>query len=74
MNNVKQTLDALGFGEVRLAGNDDWRSTADLNGEMGTTYDTTIRLPRSFEQHARLLDPETGEVVAHARKAYPIEQ
>jgi hypothetical protein len=74
MNDVKKTLDALGFGEVRLTDDSDWRPTADLNGEMGTTSQTRIRLPRAFEQHAHLLDAETDEVVALARKSYPINR
>jgi hypothetical protein len=73
MNDVKRTLDAMGFGEVRLADDNDWRPTADLDGGFGTTSETRIYLPRSFDHRARLVDAETSAVVAYARRSYPID-
>ena len=71
MNDVASVLDRLGYGEVRLK-DGEWVPTSDLNGELGTTDETKIITPPSYDHRARLVDAETEELVGRARKACPL--
>jgi hypothetical protein len=68
MNDVASVLKRLGYGEVRLNGGE-WVPLSTLNGELGTTDETEIRIPSSWDHRVRLVDAETEKPVGRARKA-----
>ncbi len=81
MNDVVGILEHLGYGELRLESSapdgrsesEAWRPIEDVNGRFGTTDRTDI-LSRKDRPTCRLVDRETGELVATARKSCSLEQ
>jgi len=82
MKDVLGILEHLGYGELRpeegapergsCAG--DWRPIEDVNGRLdGVTTDDVDVISRKRKATARLVDRETGELVATARKSCRIE-
>jgi hypothetical protein len=81
MKDVLGILEHLGYGELRPdtaapgpeQSTGDWRPLSEVNGRFGTTDETHI-LTRKRKPTCRLVDVETGELVAMARKSCPLEQ
>ena len=81
MNDVVGILEHLGYGELRPESSAPgsrseagaWRPIEDAGGRYGTTDRTDI-ISRKNRPTCRLVDRETGELVATARKSCPIEQ
>lgn len=77
MKDVLGILEHLGYGEIRLEDTEqsagEWRPLPEVNGRFGTTDETHI-LTRKRKPTCRLVDVETGELVAMARKSCPLEQ
>lgn len=77
MKDVLEILDHLGYGELRpetaAPGSTDWRPLSEMNGRYGTTDETHI-LTRNRKPTCRLVDVETGQLVATARKSCPLDQ
>jgi len=75
MNDVRHdvagTLRFLGYGEIRTADGGQWRPLDAVDSRFGTTDETEI-LSRKNRPTCRLLDRETGERLATARKSEPI--
>lgn len=71
LHDVHDILEHLGYGEVRAADGNDWQPLDAVNGRYGTTDETKI-LSRKNRPTCRLVDRETGEQVATARKSEPI--
>jgi hypothetical protein len=83
MKGVQEILEHLGYGEIRLEGSgpngspqeskvgDEWAPLSNVNGRFGTTDETEI-IRRKESPTARLVDSETGELVATARKSCSI--
>lgn len=75
MKDVQEILEFLGYGEIRLEsaapGAPDWRPIEVVNGQFGTTDETKI-ISRKNRPTCRLVDRETGELVATARKSCPV--
>jgi hypothetical protein len=67
-DDVQGTLRHLGFCELRPTGGDEWAPLDRVNGQFGTTAETTI-IHRKGEPTARLVDRESGETVATARRS-----
>jgi hypothetical protein len=67
MHDVKGVLDFLGYDELRPAGGQ-WRPLAEVNGQYGTTDETDI-LDIDHEEGLRLVDRDTGDLLATARKS-----
>lgn len=70
-DDVAGTLRFLGYGEVKPEETGEWQPIEAVNGEYGTTSETKI-LSRKNVPTCRLVDRETGEQVATARKSEPI--
>jgi hypothetical protein len=74
MKGIQEILEHLGYGEIRLEsaapGAPDWRPI-EAAGQLGTTDETKI-ISRKNSPTCRLVDRETGELVATARKSCPI--
>jgi len=80
MNEVIPVLEKLGYGEIRLEESapngspqesedgGEWAPLSDMNGRFGTTDRTKI-ISRKNRPTCRLVDRETGELVATARKS-----
>jgi len=77
MKDVLGTLEHLGYGEIRpeTTAPDvaDWRPIKEVDGRFGTTDETHI-LTRKRKATCRLVDVETGQLVATARKSCPVER
>ena len=77
MKDVLGILEHLGYREIRLEDTEqsagEWRPLPEVNGRFGTTDETHI-LTRKRKPTCRLVDVETGELVAMARKSCPLEQ
>lgn len=82
MKDVLGILEHLGYGEIRPEDTErsasapdvaDWRPLSEVNGRFGTTDETHI-LTRKRKATCRLVDAETGQLVATARKSCPLEQ
>ena len=77
MNDVLGILEHLGYGEIRpeTTASDvaNWRPIKEVDGRFGTTDETHI-LMRKRKATCQLVDVETGELVAMARKSCPLEQ
>ena len=67
MHDVKGVLDFLGYDELRPAGGQ-WRPLAEVNSQLGTTDETDI-LDIDHEEGLRLVDRDTGDLLATARKS-----
>lgn len=67
MQDVKGILDFLGYDQLRPAGGD-WRPISEVNGRYGTTDDTDLIRPQHEEGIIRLVDRDTGDEIAFARK------
>jgi hypothetical protein len=67
MHDVKGVLDFLGYDELRPAGGQ-WCPLAEVNGQYGTTDETDI-LDIGQEEGLRLVDRDTGDLLATARKS-----
>jgi hypothetical protein len=67
MHDVKGVLDLLGYDELRPDGGQ-WRPLAEVNGQLGTTDETDI-LDIDHEEGLRLVDRDTGDLLATARKS-----
>jgi len=67
MHDVKGVLDFLGYDEVRPPGGD-WCPLSQANGQCGTTDETNI-LDIDHEEGLRLVDRDTGDLLATARKS-----
>lgn len=67
MHDVKGVLDFLGYDELRPAGGQ-WRPLAEVNGQYATTDETDI-LDIGHEEGLRLVDRDTGDLLATARKS-----
>jgi hypothetical protein len=72
-HDVHGTLRFLGYGEIRTADGGQWKSLEAVDGRFGTTDETEI-VSRKNVPTCRLLDRETGEQVATARKSEPIRR
>lgn len=70
-DDVHGILEHLQYGEIRTAGNGEWKPLEAVNGQYGTTSETKI-ISRKNRPTCRLVDAETGEQVATARKSEPI--
>jgi hypothetical protein len=75
MKDVQGILEHLGYREIRLEGSapdsdgaPDWRPLSDVNGRFGTTDETHI-LTRKRKPTCRLVDAESGELVAMAKRS-----
>jgi len=70
-------IEHLGYGELRPEeggpGGPDWHPIEVADGRFGTTDETHI-ITRKRRATARLVDVETGELVATARKSCPLER
>jgi len=81
MKEVVGILEHLGYREIRPEGSapergsyaGDWHPTEKVNGRFGTTDETHI-ITQKRKATCRLVDRETGQVVATARKSCRIEQ
>lgn len=77
MKDVLGILEHLGYREVRQEGGapdaGEWAPLSDVNGRYGTTDETDI-ISRKERPTCRLVDRETGQLVATARKSCPLEQ
>ena len=81
MKGVQEILEHLGYGEIRLEGSGgdgsaaagEWAPLSDVNGRFGTTDETSI-ISEKNEPTCRLVNRETGQLVATARKSCPLEQ
>lgn len=71
MKDVADVLRFLGYRQIRTDAGGDWRPIGAARGRFGTTDRTDI-LTRKHAATARLVDRETGELVATARKSCPI--
>jgi hypothetical protein len=67
MHDVKDVLGFLGYDEIRPAGGE-WRPLSEVNGQLGTTDETDI-LDIDHEEGLRLVDRDTGDLLATARKS-----
>jgi len=84
MKGVQEILEHLGYGEIRLEGDGpnessqvsdvggEWAPLSGVDGRFGTTDRTKI-LSRKNRPTCRLVDRETGRLVATARKSCPLE-
>jgi len=67
---------AFGLPGLRLEesapGAADWHPLSEASGRYGTTNDTHV-IARKGRPTCRLVDVETGELVATARKSCPLE-
>jgi len=78
MKDVLGILEHLGYGELRPEGSApgaaDWHPIEEVNGRLdGVTTDDVDVISRKRKATARLVDRETGELVATARKSCRIE-
>ena len=77
MKDVLGILEHLGYGEIRPENVGDWcpieAGGEAGNGRFGTTDETSI-ISQKGEPTCRLVDRETGQLVATARKSCPLEQ
>jgi hypothetical protein len=77
MKDVLGILEHLGYRELRPEDTEqsagEWRPLSEVNGRFGTTDETHI-LTRKRKPTCRLVDAETGQLVATARKSCPLEQ
>ena len=75
MKDVLGILEHLGYREVRpegsAPGRGEWAPLSEANGCYGTTDDTDI-ISRKGRPTCRLVDRETGQQVATARKSCPL--
>lgn len=75
MKDVLGILEHLDYREIRpeegTPGAADWRPIEDVNGRYGTTDDTDI-VSRKERPTCRLVDRDTGQLVATARKSCPL--
>ena len=69
-DDVQGTLRHLGFHEIRPSETAAWTPTETVD-RYGTTSETKI-VHRKHEPVARLVDAETGETVATARRSCPV--
>lgn len=67
MHDVKGVLDFLDYDQLRPAGGE-WQPLSEVNGQYGTTDETHLIRHRQEDGVMRLVDAETGEQVATARK------
>ena len=80
MKDVLGILEHLGYREVRpetaAPGGDPeaagWHPLSEASGRYGTTNETHV-IARKGRPTCRLVDVETGELVATARKSCPLE-
>lgn len=68
-DDVQGTLRHMGFHEIRPSENGTWTPTETVD-RYGTTSETKI-VHRKHEPTCRLVDAETGETVAVARRSCP---
>jgi hypothetical protein len=77
MKDVLGILEHLGYRELRpeesAPGAGDWRPIEDTGGRYGTTDSTDI-ISQKRKATARLVDRDTGQLVATARKSCPLQQ
>ena len=77
MKDVLGILEHLGYRELRPEGSapgaGKWAPLSDVNGRYGTTDDTDI-ISRKRKATARLVDRDTGQLVATARKSCSIDR
>jgi phage terminase Nu1 subunit (DNA packaging protein) len=77
MKDVLGVLKHLGYGGIRPETTTpdvaDWRPIKAVNGRFGTTDETHI-LTRKQKATCRLVDAETGQLVATARRSCLLEQ
>jgi len=83
MKGVQEILEHLGYGEIRLEGDGpnespqgsdvggEWAPLSGVDSRLGTTDRTKI-LSQKNRPTCRLVDRETGRLVATARKSSPI--
>lgn len=67
MHDVKGILDFLGYDQLRRRG-DTWRPLSEVDDRFGTTDETHI-WRRDERPRVRLVDGETNEEIAFARKS-----
>lgn len=77
MKDVLGILEHLGYREVRpegsASGRGGWRPIEDANGRFGTTDETHV-ISRKGRPTCRLVDRDTGQLVATARKSCSIDR
>ena len=71
-DNVQGVLVHLGFNEIRTSETDAWTPTQAIDGRYGTTAETKI-IHRKGKPVAQLVDAETGQRVAVARRSCKLE-
>ena len=70
-DDVQGVLRYLGFNEIRRSETDAWTPTQAVDGRFGTTSETSI-IHRKGKPTAQLVDAETGQTVAVARRSCPV--
>lgn len=70
-DDVSGTLRFLGYGEVKPAETGEWKPLEAVKDKYGTTSETKI-ISRKNVPTCRLVDADTGERVATARKSEPV--
>jgi hypothetical protein len=71
-DDVQGVLLFMGFREIRPSDAAAWTPTGAVDGRYGTTSETKI-IHRKHKPVARLVDAETGETVAVARRSCPVQ-
>lgn len=71
MKDVLGVLQHLGYGEIRPKDTGQWAPLSEVNGRYGTTEETHI-ISRKRLATCRLVDVQTDELVATARKSCPL--
>lgn len=71
MKDVLGVLQHLGYREIRPEDTGQWAPLSETNGRYGTTDDTDI-ISRKERPTCRLVDRDTGQLVATARKSCPL--
>lgn len=72
MKDVRGILEFLGYREIRPEDVGEWLPIKSVNGRYGTTDRTEI-IRRKGAPTARLINAETGKLVATARKSCPLD-
>lgn len=73
MKDVRGILEFLGYREICPEDVGEWLPIKSVNGRYGTTDRTEI-IRRKGAPTARLVDRETGELVAMARRSCSLQQ
>jgi len=67
-NDVRKILDCMGCDEVRPLDDKNWVPIGEIDNRYGTTDQTQVR-SAGANMPVRLINAESGSVVAHARSS-----